>query len=871
MNSVLKGTSYVLVHAPDMLVHGGTTQTTERIVNPSSEYLKELPKHLRSFEEAVNYLPNQVYIGNKIPGDLIEAGETWYDKPLKKAERSGQFGEIMPQAEFYMLMYACDAFDLVMLEKEFVAGVKLNFRDRRKNDSLCVFDENLCARDYEGVELSEIENATKNEQAQGLYHEGKLIGCVKKAHDIDPNLSAHIILENLVSKASCTLALSHLIRTTGIDREAIDLVLDCSEEAVGDMNQRGGGNLAKAAAESAGFINASGSDIRAFCAAPVHALIHAAALVASGTHENVVVAAGGSIAKLGMNAKDHIKKEIPVVEDVIGGFAALISANDGISPEILSKFTGKHNVGTGSSPQAVITSLITDPLDKLGIKIADIDKYSVEMQNPDITKPAGAGDVPLANYKMIAALGVKREEMKREDIDAFTKKHGMPGWAPTQGHIPSGVPYMGFARDDIMSGRIKRTMIVGKGSLFLGRMTNLFDGASFILQANDDFSEEAKNIKPTKKSAGLSKPTIILTGIGSEHGEENMIQGAAMAAARNINVLYAGTKTTDDVTTMRAKDDRKAHETMERLLGSGEADAAVTMHYNFPIGVSTVGRVVTPALGKAMYIATTTGTSSTNRVESMVLNALYGIITAKACGIKSPTIGILNVDGARQTEIALRELIKSGYELKLAESKRADGGCIFRGNDMLAGECDVLVADSLTGNILIKTLSSFTTGGSYESLGWGYGPGIGQGWDKLILILSRASGAPVVANAIEFAAELVRGDWKKVAKDQFAALNKAKLSELLTSIRTKEQASDVSAMSSGEAPKEPLKVPQKEPVTAEISGIEISDLDDAVAELWRGDIYAQSGMGCTGPIILVNEGKLKQAEEILTKKKFIVE
>jgi hypothetical protein len=27
-------------------------------------------------------------------------------------------------------------------------------------------------------------------------------------------------------------------------------------------------------------------------------------------------------------------------------------------------------------------------------------------------------------------------------------------------------------------------MIIGKGSLFLGRMTNLFDGVSFIIEAN---------------------------------------------------------------------------------------------------------------------------------------------------------------------------------------------------------------------------------------------------------------------------------------------------------------------------------------------------------------------------------------------------
>ena len=46
---VLKGASYVLAVVPDMVLENGTTQTTEKIVNPDSEYLKELPKHLRSF------------------------------------------------------------------------------------------------------------------------------------------------------------------------------------------------------------------------------------------------------------------------------------------------------------------------------------------------------------------------------------------------------------------------------------------------------------------------------------------------------------------------------------------------------------------------------------------------------------------------------------------------------------------------------------------------------------------------------------------------------------------------------------------------------------------------------------------------------
>ena len=72
------------------------------------------------------------------------------------------------------------------------------------------------------------------------------------------------------------------------------------------------------------MVNATGSDLRGFCAAPTHALINASALVKSGVYKNVLVVAGGASAKLGMNGKDHVKKGLPVLEDVVGGFAVLI-------------------------------------------------------------------------------------------------------------------------------------------------------------------------------------------------------------------------------------------------------------------------------------------------------------------------------------------------------------------------------------------------------------------------------------------------------------------------------------------------------------------------------------------------------------------
>lgn len=485
MNSVIKGASYVLAHTPQMVVYNGTTQTTERVVNPESEYLKELNSHLRTYEECVNYWPNQVYIGNAHPDELAEVEFPYYDKAREGSERFGKYGEIMPEDEFLLLVQACDMFEVVKLDKEFVASTKEKFVANP------IITEDIIEKIEEGIELAEIEHLVNDEHAEGLYFEGKLVGCVKRAHDIDVNLSAHVMHENMMSKATSVLALLYAVRNTGIDKSDIEYVIDCAEEACGDMNQRGGGNFAKAAAEVAGLLNATGSDSRGFCAGPSHALIEAAALVKSGAYKCVAVTAGGCTAKLGMNGKDHVKKGLPILEDCLAGFCVIISENDGVSPEINLDILGRHTVGTGSAPQNVIGSLVATPLEKVGMKITDIDKYSPEMQNPDITKPAGAGDVPLANYKMIAALAVKKGELDRKELPAFAAKHGLTGWAPTQGHIPSGVPYIGFAVEDIKAGKIKNAMIIGKGSLFLGRMTNLFDGVSFVIQANTGAEENA--------------------------------------------------------------------------------------------------------------------------------------------------------------------------------------------------------------------------------------------------------------------------------------------------------------------------------------------------------------------------------------------
>lgn len=336
-----------------------------------------------------------------------------------------------------------------------------------------------------------------------------------------------------------------------------------------------------------------------------------------------------------------------------------------------------------------------------------------------------------------------------------------------------------------------------------------------------------------------------LTTMGSEHGEAEMLRGAELAQAQDpaIEVVVIGSKAQTKLTLIEAKDTEEAHAKMDAMLENGQLDAAVTMHYNFPIGVTTIGRVITPGIGRIMHVASTTGTSDTERVSAMLKNTITAIAVAKACGKPKPTVGILNIDGARQLERALGKMLDAGYDICFTESARADGGVVMRGNDLLQGVPDIMVMDSLTGNVVMKVMSAYTTGGNYESLGDGYGPGVGQGYDRIINIISRASGAPVVAGALQYAGACARGNLLKKVNDEFAKAKKAGLDGILQGF--------AAATEGKKAGEEEVKPPPEKITTDEIPGVEILALEDAVKVLWKKGIFASSGMGCTGPIILV--------------------
>ncbi|MBW3611809.1 MAG: glycine reductase [Actinobacteria bacterium] len=469
---VVTAASQVLAHVPSLARHGSKPS---RELSKNPEVAAKFLASLRSFDQAVAYAPHQSYVGALHPRQL--PARPWTDAGDGRASRFVAGGELMPEHEFLGLLAVLDGAGL------FTVGESLA---DRAIDSLA---RHPLAK-HLGLDL--LDKARGDAEAMAAAKGGLAVhagseavaAAMRAGDEADPSLTAEVLLENLTTKATATLALLRLLVDHDIDPASIDYVVGCGEEAIGDRYQRGGGNLAKAVAESAGCTEASGCDVKDFCAAPVPAMVIAASLVSAGVFERVAVVAGGSMAKLGMKFQGHLKHDLPVLEDVLGGAAALVQADDGASPRIRLDSVGRHRVAAGGAAAQIMEALAVEPLERLGLATTDVDDFATELHNPEITEPQGSGNVPERNYKTLAALAARRGDIERDAIAAFVEQRGMPGFAPTQGHLASSLCYLPHALDRLTTGDARRVMLLAKGSLFLGRMSQLSDGMSVVLERN---------------------------------------------------------------------------------------------------------------------------------------------------------------------------------------------------------------------------------------------------------------------------------------------------------------------------------------------------------------------------------------------------
>lgn len=468
---MLRAARFAIAHVPGLVLSG--SKPRREIAAGGTEVRSALQRRLRSFQDAVGYAPHQVMLGTLPPEALRELPRPWHLQPLDGIQPHGPGGTMIDEREFHAWLARADTARLVHFSEEFAEELRPRLDDARVST----------------MSSADLRAAIERRGEPLRLGGDRLIGVVVPAHDDDESLAAPVLLENLAAKVTGALALRCLLDTTDGDPgggrgEPVDYLIGCGEEAVGDRYQRGGGSLAKAMGELAGVPTAGAVDVKAFCASPLHGLLMAGALVAGGVWRRVVVVAGGSLAKLGMKCRGHLAAGYPLLEDVLVGAAIDVVADDGRSPVLRVDTAAVHRIADGTAPHQMTQVLTVAPLRAVGLRLGDVDRYAVELHNPDITEPAGSGDVPARSYQMIAAMAVQAGEITRSDISAFVEAHGMPGFSPTQGHIASAIAYLHHAITGLTHGPLKRVQLVAKGSLFLGRMTELADGVSILLERN---------------------------------------------------------------------------------------------------------------------------------------------------------------------------------------------------------------------------------------------------------------------------------------------------------------------------------------------------------------------------------------------------
>ncbi len=462
---VVRAARFALAHVPHLVVSG--SKPRRELVDRGDGFREKLRQSLRDFEAAVAYAPNQVMLGNLAPESLWDRPRPWYRDPVHDGPPAGPAGLMIDEPTFHAALVRGDAAKLVSLTRDYAAelGPRLG-----------------------GVRVATVDaSALKAALAAGaeplVGPADRVLGVVAPGHESDESLTGAVILENMAAKVTGALALRRLLDEVH-PAEAVEFLLGSGEEAVGDRYQRGGGNLAKAIGEPAGPRGAGGADVKSFCAGPVHALIMAGALVRSGLYRRVIVVGGGSLAKLGMKSLGHLAAGYPILEDVLVGVAVDVVADDGRSPRLRLDSAATLKLGVGDAPHQVAAVLTVAPLKRLGWRLSDVDRFAVELHDPDVTEPAGSGNVPANNYRIIAALAAQAGEIDRAGMAAFGRAHGLPGFSPTQGHIASAVPYLPHAIAGLTAGSLRRVQLIAKGSLFLGRMTTMGDGASVVLERN---------------------------------------------------------------------------------------------------------------------------------------------------------------------------------------------------------------------------------------------------------------------------------------------------------------------------------------------------------------------------------------------------
>ena len=112
----------------------------------------------------------------------------------------------------------------------------------------------------------------------------------------------------------------------------------------------------------------------------------------------------------------------------------------------------------------------------------------------------------------------------------------------------------------------------------------------------------------------------------------------------------------------------------------------------------------------------------------------------------------------------------------------------------------------------------------------------------------------MIANALIFTADVIAGKLPEKVAEELASARKAGLDDEIFALTPKFSQAENEI---------DVKAPPAEPTDDELHGVDVLEIDNAVKILWKENIYAESAMGCTGPVIKMPKRHIEKAAEIL--------
>ena len=280
------------------------------------------------------------------------------------------------------------------------------------------------------------------------------------AHDLDESLTANVLLENLACKASGVHALAHLLaadrhrpaRRSRTRSAAARRPSATATSGAAATSRRRSPRLRARRARAA-------TDVKAFCAAPVHALV-----VAGGAVEAGVERAGRrGRRRLARQARDEVRgrarpRRSRSSRTCSPAWPCSSAPADGSTARAAhSTRSGRHAGRAGAAQQARARGRSW----RAARRARASGSSTSASTRPSSTTPRspsrqGGGDVADRNYKMLAGArrGARRARAARRS-PAFARAHGLPGFSPTQGHIARAVPWLPHALAGMRDGELR--------------------------------------------------------------------------------------------------------------------------------------------------------------------------------------------------------------------------------------------------------------------------------------------------------------------------------------------------------------------------------------------------------------------------------